>query len=214
MEQRLERNMIAVVDSGLGNVHSIVKALEYVGGEVMVATTAQQLAEASKIVLPGVGAFGDGMQSLKERGFASELMRLVKDRKIPFLGICLGMQLITNRSFEFGTWEGLGFVDAEVKRFTVDADYGLKVPHTGWNTVSFTTDHPVFKGLPKNADFYFVHSYYVIPNSEKIVAATTDYGRPFVSAIATENIVAVQFHPEKSQRDGLQLLENFINWQP
>lgn len=209
--------MIAVIDYGMGNLRSIAKALEEVGGEVLVTSDRKDIAKADRIVFPGVGAFGDGMKNLRERDLLPVLEEEIMKNKKPFLGICLGMQLLACKSEEFGEHEGLGWIDADVIRFKfpdVTGDEKLRVPHVGWNTVKFTQSHPLLEDIDKEADFYFVHSYHFVPASQDVVIGTCDHGGDFVAAISQENIFATQFHPEKSQQDGLKMLENFINWQP
>ena len=206
--------MIAVVDSGMGNLRSIAKALEEVGGAVRVTRDVGEISRAERIVLPGVGAFGDGMKSLQRDGLNALLTEQVLGKKKPFLGICLGMQLLAKSSEEFGHHEGLGWINAQVRQFQFPSSKDLKVPHVGWNTVTFSADHPMRRGIEDQADFYFVHSYYVLPADPSLVLGTCDYGRAFAACIVQGNIVATQFHPEKSQRDGLTMLRNFLHWQP
>lgn len=196
----------------MGNLGSICKALEHVGGEVVLTSDPECVMAADKIVLPGVGAFGEGIENLRERGLLTVLAGEVKEKKKPFLGICLGMQLLAKKSFEFGEHEGLGWIDAEVTKLALPAP--LKVPHVGWNSVSFIREHPILAGMKSGADFYFVHSYHMICKDPTVILGTVDYGSPMVAMIVKDNIVATQFHPEKSQQDGLQLLKNFITWQP
>lgn len=204
--------MIAVIDYGLGNLRSIAKALEEVGGNVLVTSDASQIQQADRVVLPGVGAFGDGMKNLRERNLIEILTQEVIQKKKPFLGICLGMQLIAKTSEEFGTYEGLGWIDAGVRRFAIDPH--LKVPHVGWNAVRFIKEHPMLSGLPKEADFYFVHSYHLVSVNSDLVIGVCNYGGDFLACIAKDNMFATQFHPEKSQREGLNLLKNFLTWNP
>lgn len=205
--------MIVVVDYDMGNLHSIAKALEYVGAEVSISKDPNDLVQAEKIVLPGVGAFGDGMRHLHDNGYLPILQGEIMDKKKPLLGICLGMQLLANFSEEFGHHEGLGFIPAAVVRFEVDSTRDrLKVPHVGWNNVHIVREHPLLAGIPDQADFYFVHSYHMRCTNADEVVATCDYGGNFTAMVARENIFAVQFHPEKSQEHGLKLLANFVAW--
>ena len=204
--------MITVIDYGMGNLRSIWKGLEFVGGEVEVTNDLGKIKNAEKIVLPGVGAFGDGMTNLRTLGIDTLLKDLILNEKKPFLGVCLGMQLLAKKSYEFGEHEGLGIIDAEVKRFTVDETHHLSVPHVGWNTIELKNPHPFFEGIPEKADFYFVHSYFVDCTDTSLVAATCDYGISFPAILAKENIFATQFHPEKSQKYGLRLLKNFVEF--
>ena len=206
----MERPTVALVDYGMGNLGSVKKALETVGFEVWRTSDPEDLKRAGAIVLPGVGAFGDAVKHLRELNLIDTLKRELLDRKKPFLGICLGLQLLFERSYEFGQHEGLGIFEGEVLHF---GDRVRKVPHMGWNEIHPKREHPVLKGLKEGDFFYFVHSYYVSPRRGDIVLTETDYdGFFFTSGVAYENIVAFQFHPEKSQRKGLRLLENFKNF--
>lgn len=206
--------MIAIIDYGMGNLASIAKALEYVGGVVLVTKRIEDLQKAQKIVLPGVGAFAEGMAQLKKQEMVSVLNELVLKQKKPFLGICLGMQLLAKKSYEFGEYDGLGFIDAEVKKIDfLQANQKLSVPHVGWNNVQLKKESVLMEGVEDNSDFYFVHSYHMVCNDNSDVVGTTDYGREFTSIVGRENIFATQFHPEKSQKDGLKILENFVEWE-
>jgi len=200
--------MLTVVDYGMGNLHSVAKALEKVGGEVCVSREAADVVRAEKLVLPGVGAFADAKAELERRGLAEPVVRHIRSGK-KFLGICLGLQLLFEKSTEDGEHAGLGIVGGEVVRFETSE---LKVPHIGWNTLAMTPGVPLFAGVPDGTSVYFVHSFYVTPTDDAVVAARTDYGQTFTSAIATDNVWATQFHPEKSQRAGLRMLENFVDW--
>jgi glutamine amidotransferase len=208
----MEQGLTVVIDYGMGNLGSITKALAFVGGEVLLSDKPEDLRRAARIVLPGVGAFGDGMKNLHARGFVPALEEEVQKNKKPFLGVCLGMQLLAKRSDEFGEHTGLGFLDAEVQKMSVPPP--LKIPHVGWNTVVWLGEHPLLAGVPKQSDFYFVHSYHMVPKDAAASIGTTDYGGSVVAAIAWDNMFATQFHPEKSQKDGLKLLENFLAWRP
>lgn len=202
--------MIVIVDYDMGNLRSIAKALEYVGGDVIISSKPEDLKKAEKIVLPGVGAFRDGMANLQKKGLDLVLNEEVNKNKKPFLGICLGMQLLADKSYEFGEWNGLGFISGEVKKFDINKKY--KIPHVGWNNVKIIYEHPLLKGIKDNSDFYFVHSYHLICKDKKAIAGTCEYGGDFTAMVAKDNIFATQFHPEKSQKSGLKLLENFVNW--
>ncbi|OGH72387.1 MAG: imidazole glycerol phosphate synthase, glutamine amidotransferase subunit [Candidatus Magasanikbacteria bacterium RIFCSPLOWO2_01_FULL_43_20b] len=203
--------MIAVIDYGMGNLASIKKALEYAGGKPFLTSNPQDLERAERIVLPGVGAFAEGMSHLKESGMDVKLREAVLKGKKPLFGICLGMQLLAKKSYEFGEYPGLGLIDAEVKKFDFyDTFPNLRVPHVGWNAVGFKIASPYFEGIKDNSDFYFVHSYHVVCREPRLVAAVSDYGGEFTAAIAKDNIFATQFHPEKSQQYGLKMLENFV----
>ena len=199
--------MIAVIDYGMGNLGSVSKALEYLGQDVSVTRKGQDLKKADKIVLPGVGAFKDAMDALRDLGLVESLKRELAGDKT-YLGICLGYELLFERSEEGGGCEGLGVLKGDVVRFQ---GAGLKVPQIGWNRVRpVNEDCPLFEGLEDDPFFYFVHSYYVRPKEESIVAAVTSYGGDFASMTWNENIYAVQFHPEKSQEVGLRFLKNFM----
>jgi glutamine amidotransferase len=199
--------MIAIIDYGAGNIRSIEKALEYVGAEVQVTADPAVIAKAQAVVLPGVGSGGAAMACMRERGLDNAIREATREGK-PFLGICLGMQLLADYHAE-GEVDGLGLFRGEVKRIP----YGSKIPHMGWNQVQSLQDNlPIFANIPHDAYFYFAHSYYVEPKEQQGVAAITDYGSPYCSVIVTENIWGTQFHPEKSGVVGLQLLHNFIEW--
>lgn len=200
---------VAIVDSGLCNLDSVRRAFETVGARVSVAGAPADLARADRIVLPGVGAFGDAMRSLRERGFDEALAAEVLEGGAPFLGVCLGMQLLASIGHEGEETKGLGWLDAQVVRLTPAAG-DRRVPHVGWNEVRPDGRCPLFDGIPSAADFYFVHSYHVVCAEIADVAATTPYCGGFVSAVARGDVFGVQFHPEKSQRWGLQLLANFL----
>ena len=199
--------MIVVVDYGMGNLRSVSKALEHAGTKVKVSDRPEDLKEAKGIVLPGVGAFRDAVRNLKERGLWEGIIEEVNRGK-PFLGICLGLQLLFERSYEFGETEGFGFVKGEVVKFELPKEF--KIPHMGWNQVYKKKESSLLTGIKEGEFFYFVHSYFVKPEEKSSVLTTTDYGIEFTSAVERENVFGVQFHPEKSQRAGLKLLENFI----
>jgi len=197
--------MIAIIDYGMGNLRSVSKAFERLGFAVNVTRDPRQIADASHVVLPGVGAFPDCMRNLEEMGLIDPVHRALSSGK-PFLGICLGLQLLFTESEEFGLHKGLGWIRGRVVRFSGS---GLKVPHMGWNTLEIQKPTPVLQGLSADAMVYFVHSYYVVPENPDLIATTTEYGHSFASSIATGNVFACQFHPEKSQAVGLLLLRNF-----
>jgi glutamine amidotransferase len=202
---------VAIIDYGRGNVRSVANALEYCGADAVVTADAAQIDDASHIVLPGVGAFGDAMAALTERGLPDILHRQVLDKGKPFLGICLGMQVLAERGFEHGEHAGLGWIKGDVVRLEPGAD-ALKIPHMGWNEVRVTRAHPLFAGLSaRHLTFYFVHSYHFKATPDAVLA-TCDYGVPFAAAVGRDNIVATQFHPEKSQDSGIELLQNFVKW--
>jgi len=197
---------IVIVDYGMANLRSVQKALEKVGHEAAISSDPKVLAEATKLVLPGVGAFRDAIARLRETDLARPIVDHIKAGK-PFLGICLGLQLLFTKSYEDGEHEGLGVFEGDVVRFTRVP--GLKIPHMGWNQLRVRRPAPALAGLPEEAAVYFVHSYYVRPSDPAIVATETDYPTPFASSIWHENVFATQFHPEKSQQVGLKILSNF-----
>ncbi len=198
--------MIKIVDYGMGNLRSVQKAFEKLGASAQVCSRAEELADADKMVLPGVGAFRDAIRQLESHHLAQPVRDHI-DAGRPFLGICLGLQLLFDVSYEDGQYAGLGIIPGEVVRFEPQPD--LKVPHMGWNQLEVSQRPALLKGIPADASFYFVHSFYVAPSDETVVAARTDHGTKFVSMIARDNLFATQFHPEKSQRVGLKLLSNF-----
>lgn len=198
--------MIRIVDYGMGNLRSVQKAFEKLGVAATIVTSPDQIASAEKLVLPGVGAFRDAIHELKRLDLVEPIREHIRKEK-PFLGICLGLQLLFDVSFEDGEWKGLGVLAGDVVRFPAMAD--LKVPHMGWNTLDLTHPSPLLRGVPTDASVYFVHSYYVRPRDESVIAARTNYGVDFTSMIERGNLFATQFHPEKSQKVGLKLLENF-----
>jgi glutamine amidotransferase len=201
--------MIAIVDYGMGNLRSVSKAFEAAGHQAVVTRDKRVINNASHVVLPGVGAFGDCMANLERFELAEAIRSTIQSGK-PFLGICLGLQLLFTESEEFGVHKGLGLIPGKVRRFALDP--ALKVPHMGWNQVNLERPCPLFEGIADGSNWYFVHSYFVDPTDRAVSATTTTYGIPFVSAIWSENIVACQFHPEKSQSVGLRLVKNFGAW--
>jgi glutamine amidotransferase len=201
---------IAVVDYGMGNLRSVSKALERVApdAEVVVTADPDTIASAGKVVVPGQGAMPDCMRSLGASGAREAVVDATRSK--PFLGICIGLQMLFERGEE-GDTPGLGLLPGRVPRFSVS---GLKIPHMGWNEVDQARPHALWAGIPDRSRFYFVHSYYPEPGDAALTAGTTVYGAPFTCAVARDNIFAVQFHPEKSQSAGLQLLSNFVRWRP
>jgi glutamine amidotransferase len=205
---------IALIDYGSGNLRSAEKALARAGGDVLVTAAPEEVAKAERIVLPGVGAFGDCMEGLSSiSGMIDALRESVLNRGAPFLGICVGMQLLASIGHEFGDHAGLGWIAGEVDRLN-PTDAALKIPHMGWNELSVTRPHPLFAGIAQGAHAYFVHSYAMKTNDPAHVLATSDYGGTFTAAVGRDNIAGTQFHPEKSQAVGLTLLGNFLTWRP
>jgi glutamine amidotransferase len=202
--------MIAIIDYGMGNIHSVQKALQLFGAKTTVTNKPQDIQAADKAVLPGVGAFDDAMLELTNQGLNLALKGYIKNKK-PFLGICLGMQLLFEQSKEASKSKGLGILKGRVKKFT--GLKGLKVPHMGWNQLKKgrNDECPLLRDIPDNSYVYFCHSYYPNPANKSIIAATTDYGTEFASIVWQDNVYGVQFHPEKSQKIGLKILENFVN---
>lgn len=201
---------IAIIDYGMGNVRSLSNALEYVGADVILSKDPGELAQADRLLLPGVGAFGDAMAAINSSGLRPVLDRLALEERKPVLGVCLGMQLFARKSYEHGEHEGLGWLDAAVMPLKVAPP--AKVPHVGWNAVSFSGPNAwLFKGLPDGeSDYYFVHSFHMICADPEDRIAVCDHGGPVTAAVGRGNLIAAQFHPEKSQDNGLQLLTNWL----
>jgi len=206
---------VAVIDYGMGNLHSIAKALQHAAPntDVKIAADADVILQADRVVFPGVGAIRDCMQALNQSGLGAVIQHVAKTK--PLLGICLGMQALLTDNEENGDTECLNIFPGHVVRFpealTDSSGNKLKIPHMGWNQVH-QRSHPLWNNIPQDSRFYFVHSYYAIPDDLSVVAATTDYPDAFACALAQDNVFAVQFHPEKSQAVGLQLLTNFLHW--
>ena len=198
--------MIAIVNYGLGNLHSVQKAVANVGGAVLVTDDAQEIMDADKVILPGVGAFADGMKGLESRGLVSVVQKVAAQGK-PLLGICLGMQLLFEESEEQGQYQGLGLLAGKVVLFQHP---GVKVPQIGWNQVQVRKPSSLLGGIKDGDYFYFNHGYYCLPEDANDVLTMTDYGVRFASSVERENIIGVQFHPEKSQQRGLHILKNFV----
>jgi len=201
--------MIAIVDYGMGNLRSVSKALDLLGFKNAVASEPEALENAERIILPGVGAFGDAMDNLREGGWIPKLENEVLAKRKPLLGVCLGMQLLAENSSENGKHDGLGWIKAGVRRFEID-EKKFKVPHVGWNDVTPSENSRLFKGMGQGKAFYFVHSYHAVCKDPKIVSATCEYGELFAAAIEKDNVCGTQFHPEKSQKWGLAVLRNFV----
>jgi len=215
--------LIAIIDYGMGNLRSVQKGFEKVGHDAVVTSDPNVIMDTSHVVLPGVGAFPDCMRNLEERGLLDIIPKVIEGGR-PFLGICLGLQLLFTESEEFGIHMGLDIIKGKVVRFNPQLQTSpiplfakeggqgeLKVPHMGWNTINIKRRPPALEGIEDDSYFYFVHSYYVVPEDEGVVATVTNYGVDFVSSIWKENIFASQFHPEKSQEKGLRILKNFGN---
>ena len=200
---------IAIIDYGMGNLRSVQKAFEQVGASAEIISHPEEIDRAERIVLPGVGAFQDAVRVLREKKMDAPILRHIEKGKL-FLGICLGLQMLLDVGYEDGVHQGLGVIKGKVVRFEVDTRLGLKVPHMGWNQLEVKKASPLVRDLPKGASAYFVHSYHAVPEDESVIATTTDYGGLFVSSVWRENVMATQFHPEKSQKVGLQLMRNFV----
>jgi glutamine amidotransferase len=205
--------MIAIVDYGMGNLRSVEKGFLKVGIDAKVVSAPKAVDDANAVVLPGVGAFRDCMRNLREMSLIESIVRSIQRGK-PYFGICLGLQVLFSKSEEFGVHKGFDILKGTVVRFQInlkdiDNINVLKVPHMGWNSVKISRRPPVFDGIQNDAFFYFVHSFYVVPDDNNVIATTTEYGITFTSMIWKDNIFATQFHPEKSQENGLRLLKNF-----
>jgi glutamine amidotransferase len=201
--------MVIIVDYQLGNLFSVQKAFEAIGAPCKISSDPKDLKTATHIVVPGMGAFPHAMKNLEQSGFKEALVEEVIGNKKPYLGICLGEQFLAQFGFEYEKYPGLGWIEGEVKLLDVEK-HNLKVPHIGWNNVTAKKDSKLFAGIKPDTDFYFVHSFGLVCKNPQDVAGTTMYGEELVAAIERDNIYAVQFHPEKSQEAGLQLLENFL----
>jgi glutamine amidotransferase len=198
--------MLAVVDCGISNIRSVLNALDAVDAPARVVEQPSEIGDAAGVILPGVGAFGDGIRSLDERGFREALAKYV-DSGRPLLGICLGMQLLATDSSEYGEHAGLALVPGHVTRIETTPE--LRVPHVGWNVLEVRRESPLLVDLPDEPSCYFVHSYHLVPDDQAVVTATTDYGVPLTACVQRDNVYGAQFHPEKSQADGLKMLRNF-----
>lgn len=197
--------MIAIINYGMGNLRSVQKAIEKVGGKVIITSDPEVVNKADKVVLPGVGAFFDAIENLKLNNLV-EVIKETIDTGKPFLGICLGLHLLFTESEEDGLHKGLDIIKGRVVRFSDE----VKVPHMGWNQIKIEKDNLIYKDIPNNSYFYFVHSYYPVLEDKDAIATTTDYGIEFVSSVLKDNVFATQFHPEKSSDLGLKILENFV----
>ncbi len=201
-----EAAKIVVIDYGMGNLRSVEKGFARMGSQVHISADPREITTADKLVLPGVGAFRDAIAEVRRLGFDEPIKAHIAADK-PFLGICLGLQLLFDISYEEGEYEGLGVIPGKCVKFEVPSEY--KVPHMGWNQLRFRQRSPLFAGLPEQAHVYFVHSYYVAPDDPEVIAAESSYPKPFTAAICRGNLFATQFHPEKSQQHGLRILQNF-----
>ena len=200
--------MIAIIDYGAGNLQSVKKAFDFIGAESVITNDPEVILSADKILLPGVGSFGDAMDSMEKNGLVETVKECALSGK-PFLGICLGLQLLFEESEESPGVKGLGIFKGKIKKFS--SDMGLKIPHIGWNSLEIKQNDTLFKDIPENAYVYFVHSYYLHAEDENDIATVTNYGIDFHSAVGKNNIFATQFHPEKSGDVGLQILRNFAS---
>jgi glutamine amidotransferase len=207
----LTATRVAIVDYGVGNLHSARNALELVGAEVMVTSRAEEIADADRLVLPGVGAFGECAKNLRASGLTDAIDEHVHHRGRPLFGICVGFQLLSREGHEMGVHPGLGWLPATVRKLETG---GLKIPHVGWNEIDPVVDSVLFDGLRRSPTFYFTHSYAMVPDEPGIDAAFCHYGERFTAAVLKDNVFATQFHPEKSQENGLKILENFLRWNP
>jgi len=205
--KKADMSNIVIIDYGMGNLRNVQKAFEKIGVAARLTRNKNEIGRASAIVLPGVGAFKDCMENLEKHGLVEILLRSIEKGK-PYLGICLGLQILFSESEEFGFHKGLNLIKGKVVRFVPGPEH--KVPHMGWNTIEKEKEAPALQGIESGDFFYFVHSYYVIPDHTQWVSSLTTYGNPFVSSIWKENLFATQFHPEKSQQKGLKILENFV----
>lgn len=200
--------MIVIIDYGLGNLHSVINKLHRIDAHAKISSDIEDIEKADKLILPGVGFFATGMKNIRACGYLDALSHRVQKDKTPILGICLGMQLLADHSDE-GDAKGLGWIKGDVKRFAFGHGPALKVPHMGWNDLKTAKECPILKGVPKDAEFYFVHSYHYTDCAPECAVATTRYGYDFTSVVQKDNIYGVQFHPEKSHRDGMAILKNF-----
>ncbi len=202
--------LVGILDYGMGNINSVYNALTYLGYDSQIFKTSQDIESCSHLIIPGVGSYAQAMVNIVEQGLNIDVFAHVKQGK-PLLGICLGMQILSDEGEESGFSKGLGLIGGKVEFLDVEREH-LPVPHVGWNSLVFNFDHPIFTNLKKHVDFYFVHSYFFNATDRQNVLATTDYGNKFPAIVAHNNVVGIQFHPEKSQDNGLLLIENFCEW--
>lgn len=210
LKSHKEKFKVGIVDYGMGNLYSVIGAFEYIGSTVELIYEPDQILEHNNLILPGVGSFRMGMDNLSDRGLDVAIIDSVLNKRSKILGICLGMQLLGSSSTEDGYTNGLGLLPNKVEEFNQDELSGKKLPHTGFNSISYENENSFFVNLPNMSDFYFIHSYRMIPNAKQKDYATCNYGVDFLAAIKFENIYGAQFHPEKSQTNGLTLLKNFL----
>jgi imidazole glycerol-phosphate synthase subunit HisH len=203
--------MIAIIDFGISNLKSVYNALDFLGVDALITNKKSEIARAERIILPGVGTFSHGISNLKEYGLIDVLNHEVIENRKPFLGICLGMQMLADNGSEGGETNGLGWIKGEVKKFDFT---NLKIPHLGWDNIEIVQKSHLFKDLNNASDFYFVHSYYFQAAVKDEIVALCDYGISFPASLQKNNIFATQFHPEKSQNNGMKILENFLSWKP
>ena len=200
---------IVIIDCGVGNHQSVWNALKLLGYSATITSSPDAIAGASHLIFPGVGSFSEGMEGVSKRNLTPLLTEEVLKKKKPILGICLGMQLFATEGHEYGNFKGLGWIPGTVEQIDTSTSR-LRLPHIGWNDVSITRDHPITRGYSQKPIFYFVHSYHLIPDDSQVILGTADYGSAVTAIIAKDNIVGVQFHPEKSHEDGLQIFRNFL----
>jgi len=205
MVSGIDREMIAVIDYGAGNLRSVVNAIAKLGYQPRITNHPDELLKAKAVILPGVGAAGDTMANLRRLGLADPIRQLIAENR-PFFGVCIGMQVLLTGTEEGGWYECLNIIPGRVRKLPSE----LKIPHMGWNQVTQRFPHPIFTGIPDDANFYFVHSYYAEPDDKSLVAGETEYGVLMCSVIARGNLIATQFHPEKSGEHGLRMYENFV----
>jgi glutamine amidotransferase len=205
--------MVVIVDYGMGNIYSVSSAFKYLGVETILSDNPEVIGQAKRLILPGVGSFRRAMENLKGSGLIDVLNTAILDQKVPILGICLGMQLMGVSSVEDGVTEGLAYIDCPIEKISSKENSKLKIPHVGFNNVTTIADSILFRGLPKSVDFYFTHSFRMVQKKQNFVSGTCFYGDEFVASFEKENIFGTQFHPEKSQSNGLVLLKNFMEWE-
>jgi imidazole glycerol-phosphate synthase subunit HisH len=205
--------MVGVIDYGMGNLLSVKNALEYLGAESVSCSKPQDIDKVDRIILPGVGAFQSCIENLTRAGFIGPLNEFALEKKKPIMGICLCMQVMAKTGYEHGIWNGLGWFDSSVVKIS-EEDPSLKVPHVGWSDVEYRNDSLLFRGLTRNPDFYFVHSYFMRFENDEFIDAHYEYEGKITAAVRKNNIFGTQFHPEKSQDNGLRLLDNFLKWKP